>query len=184
MDASFINNHTADHYGSAENIFVILVLNFFLVESTHMPSRVPFVTVYRKKSGATSSAPPNGVFSRPLIPHRSLFAMRCKNGLPGRVPRPWICYRYCPIILSLRYNHTHTHTTFQLHWSDYSARAYIPALQHLHALQQPPNRLVNALGLCNFDTARTDEICTALGPGVIVSNQVQVNLHPSSLAVA
>lgn len=75
-------------------------------------------------------------------------------------------------------SNTHTHTTFQLHWSDYSARAYIPALQNLHALQQPPNRLINALGLCNFDTARTDEICTALGPGVIVSNQVQVNLSP------
>ena len=33
---------------------------------------------------------------------------------------------------------------------------------------------ISAIGLCNFDTIRTDEICTQLGPGAIVSNQVQV----------
>jgi hypothetical protein len=81
----------------------------------------------------------------------------------------------------------YVHTKFslllyqQLHWSDYSTRAYITALQHLHALQSPSNRLINALGLCNFDSARTDEICTALGPGVIVSNQIQVLLSPTAI---
>ncbi|KAF8531213.1 Aldo/keto reductase [Gautieria morchelliformis] len=70
----------------------------------------------------------------------------------------------------------HTVDLLQLHWSDYSNRAYVTALQHLHALQHPSNRLINALGLCNFDSARTDEICTALGPGVIVSNQIQFSL--------
>ncbi|KAG6826418.1 hypothetical protein H0H87_007210, partial [Tephrocybe sp. NHM501043] len=31
-----------------------------------------------------------------------------------------------------------------------------------------------AIGLSNFDAIRTDAICTHLGPGTIVSNQVQV----------
>ncbi|GJJ13970.1 hypothetical protein Clacol_008227 [Clathrus columnatus] len=64
----------------------------------------------------------------------------------------------------------------QVHWSDYSSRAYIVALRYLQSLQIGPNKLINALGLCNFDSARTDEICTALGPGAIVSNQVQIKL--------
>lgn len=36
--------------------------------------------------------------------------------------------------------------------------------------------VISAIGLCNFDTIRTDEICTQLGPGAIVSNQVQVHI--------
>ena len=36
--------------------------------------------------------------------------------------------------------------------------------------------VISAIGLCNFDTIRTDEICTQLGPGAIVSNQVQVRI--------
>ena len=47
-------------------------------------------------------------------------------------------------------------------------------LQHLHALQCPPNNLITILGIVKFDSVRMDEICTALGPGVIVSNQIQV----------
>jgi hypothetical protein len=35
--------------------------------------------------------------------------------------------------------------------------------------------LISAVGLVNFDTIRTDEICTQLGHGAIVSNQVQVH---------
>ncbi|KAF8512092.1 Aldo/keto reductase [Hysterangium stoloniferum] len=66
---------------------------------------------------------------------------------------------------------TQTVDLLQLHWSDYSSRAYITALQHLNSLRLGPNKLINALGLCNFDSVRTDEICTTLGPGVIVSNQ-------------
>ncbi|KIJ30479.1 hypothetical protein M422DRAFT_36543 [Sphaerobolus stellatus SS14] len=71
---------------------------------------------------------------------------------------------------------TQTLDLLQLHWSDYSSRAYITALQHLRTLQHGPNKLITALGLCNFDSARTDEICTTLGPGAIVSNQVQFSL--------
>lgn len=32
-----------------------------------------------------------------------------------------------------------------------------------------------------MDTERTDEICTALGEGVMISNQVQVRSHPNSM---
>ena len=48
------------------------------------------------------------------------------------------------------------------------------ALQHLADLED--EGLISAIGLCNFDTIHTDEICTVLGPGVIVSNQVQVRI--------
>lgn len=46
------------------------------------------------------------------------------------------------------------------------------ALRHLQDLQAE-GKIIN-IGLCNFDTIRTDEICTSLGPGSIVSNQIQV----------
>lgn len=60
----------------------------------------------------------------------------------------------------------------QFHWQDYSDKNYLVALQHLNDFRN--EGLIKAIGLCNFDTIRTDEICTQLGPGVIVSNQVQV----------
>ena len=46
------------------------------------------------------------------------------------------------------------------------------ALRYLQDLQA--DGLITALGLVNFDAVRTDEICTQLGPGAMVSNQVQV----------
>ncbi|KAG1831696.1 NADP-dependent oxidoreductase domain-containing protein [Suillus subluteus] len=49
-----------------------------------------------------------------------------------------------------------------------------PPLQILQDLQN--EGLISAVGLCNFDAIRTDEICTQLGPGFIVSNQVQFSL--------
>ncbi|KAG9308213.1 NADP-dependent oxidoreductase domain-containing protein [Chiua virens] len=63
---------------------------------------------------------------------------------------------------------------YQFHWQDYSDKGYLTALQILQDLQQ--EGLVSAVGLCNFDAIRTDEICTQLGPGFIVSNQVQFSL--------
>lgn len=36
-----------------------------------------------------------------------------------------------------------------------------------------PNPLILEIGLCNFDSAHTDEICTQF-PGLVVSNQVAV----------
>ncbi|EGN92064.1 hypothetical protein SERLA73DRAFT_191639 [Serpula lacrymans var. lacrymans S7.3] len=62
----------------------------------------------------------------------------------------------------------------QFHWQDYSDKAYLTALQILQDLQH--EGLISAVGLCNFDAIRTDEICTQLGPGFIVSNQVQFSL--------
>ncbi len=47
-------------------------------------------------------------------------------------------------------------------------------LRYLQDIQRDGH--INALGLVNFDAVRTDEICTQLGPGSIVSNQVQVCL--------
>ncbi|KAF9476559.1 Aldo/keto reductase [Pholiota conissans] len=62
----------------------------------------------------------------------------------------------------------------QFHWQDYSDNGYITALNHL--LDLKINGAISAIGLCNFDAIRTDEICTELGPGAIVSNQVQFSL--------
>lgn len=59
---------------------------------------------------------------------------------------------------------------------DYADKGYLPALEILNDLRD--EGLISAIGLCNFDAIRTDEICTQLGPGIIVSNQVQVRpLH-------
>jgi len=67
-------------------------------------------------------------------------------------------------------------TTFiQFHWNDYSDSGYITALQLLQDLQR--EGLISALGLCNFDAIRMDEICTTLGPHSIVSNQIQVRFN-------
>ncbi|EPQ55540.1 Aldo/keto reductase [Gloeophyllum trabeum ATCC 11539] len=62
----------------------------------------------------------------------------------------------------------------QFHWQDYSNHEYMTALRHLQDLQR--EGLICAIGLCNFDSIRSDEICTQLGPGSIMSNQVQFSL--------
>ncbi|KAI0779772.1 Aldo/keto reductase [Fomes fomentarius] len=62
----------------------------------------------------------------------------------------------------------------QFHWQNYEDPGYLRALHHLSELRQE-GKIAN-IGLCNFDTLRMDEICTELGPGVIVSNQVQFSL--------
>ncbi|CAK5276350.1 unnamed protein product [Mycena citricolor] len=62
----------------------------------------------------------------------------------------------------------------QFHWQDYEDKGYLTALEILDELRS--DGLITALGLCNFDAIRTDEICTHLGPGVIVSNQIQFSL--------
>ncbi|KAH9044967.1 Aldo/keto reductase [Lactarius deliciosus] len=62
----------------------------------------------------------------------------------------------------------------QFYWQDYSNKGYMTALRYLLDLQA--DGLISAIGLVNFDAVRTDEICTQLGPGAIVSNQVQFSL--------
>lgn len=68
----------------------------------------------------------------------------------------------------------------QFHWQDYNDKGYLTALRHLQDLQQEGR--ITTLGLCNFDAIRTDEICCQLGPGSIVSNQVQVCALPRAAA--
>ncbi|KAI0743863.1 Aldo/keto reductase [Daedaleopsis nitida] len=62
----------------------------------------------------------------------------------------------------------------QFHWQDYEDPGYLTALHHLSDLRQEGK--ISLIGLCNFDTARMNEICEELGPGVVVSNQVQFSL--------
>ena len=63
-------------------------------------------------------------------------------------------------------------TDHQFHWQDYSDPLYITVLEQLATLKD--EGYITAIGLCNFDAIRTDQICTHLGQGVVVSNQVQV----------
>ncbi|TEB36548.1 hypothetical protein FA13DRAFT_1726915, partial [Coprinellus micaceus] len=67
---------------------------------------------------------------------------------------------------------SHVITRSQFHWQEYSDKGYLTVLSHLNELRKEGH--IRAIGLCNFDTIHTDGICTQLGPGVIVSNQVQV----------
>ncbi|KAJ7511002.1 Aldo keto reductase [Mycena galericulata] len=57
----------------------------------------------------------------------------------------------------------------QFHWQNYANHDYIQALEILVQLQT--QGLISAIGLCNFDAVRTEEICVRF-PSVIVSNQV------------
>ncbi|KAI1787099.1 Aldo/keto reductase [Ganoderma leucocontextum] len=62
----------------------------------------------------------------------------------------------------------------QFFWQDYQDRSYITALQHLARLKAAGK--IRDLGLCNFDTKRTEEVCVELGRGYIVSNQVPFSI--------
>ncbi|RPD63845.1 Aldo/keto reductase [Lentinus tigrinus ALCF2SS1-6] len=62
----------------------------------------------------------------------------------------------------------------QFHWQDYDDPGYLTAMKHLQDLQREGK--IALLGLCNFDSIHMDEICAELGPGSIVSNQVQFSL--------
>lgn len=66
----------------------------------------------------------------------------------------------------------------KFHWQDYNDKAYLDALYHLQCLQL--EGYIANIGLCNFDTKHVDEICTQLGSGAIVSNQVQVKISNSA----
>jgi diketogulonate reductase-like aldo/keto reductase len=62
----------------------------------------------------------------------------------------------------------------QFHWNDYNNSGYMAALDHLNDMRR--EGVIGAMGLVNFDTIRTDAICTSLGREAIVSNQVQARL--------
>ena len=104
--------------------------------------------------------------------------MLCKTGSTAQAPRPLDLLQ----VRRLPHRNLKLFTRIfllfllcvQRYWTDYSTGAYVTALRHLHALQRTPNNLITALGILNFDSVRTDDILTALGPDVIISNQIQV----------
>ncbi|KAH9926619.1 Aldo/keto reductase [Epithele typhae] len=64
----------------------------------------------------------------------------------------------------------------QFFWQDYQDRSYLAAFQHLLALRAAGR--IRHLGLCNFDTAHTEEICVTFAGAdpCIVSNQVAFSI--------
>jgi len=68
----------------------------------------------------------------------------------------------------------------QFHWYDYEAKDYLRILVELVKITQSHPHLVNAIGLCNFDSQHTEEACEYLlretGQVGIVSNQIQYSL--------
>ncbi|KIM27582.1 hypothetical protein M408DRAFT_330015 [Serendipita vermifera MAFF 305830] len=158
VDKGFVAFAMADHYGSAEQLF------------GHFRSTLPPAASTRVL-GATKwcvfRAPPQGDLSHSYVEEavrERIKRMRgtSDQGGSGRVD------------------------LLQLHWQDYSDKRYLQALHILASLRSsdpyyPSAKADNAVriggvGLVNFDTARVDEICTSVGRGVIVTNQVQFSL--------
>jgi diketogulonate reductase-like aldo/keto reductase len=67
----------------------------------------------------------------------------------------------------------------------YEDKDYLEILAELVNITKTHPELVSAIGLCNFDSKHTDEVCEYLlakqGAVGIVSNQVQVRLTYSSI---
>lgn len=68
----------------------------------------------------------------------------------------------------------------QVHWQDYSSKAYLDVFRHLADIRregdtQYGKMKIGAVGLVNFDSARVAEICERVGPNEIASNQIQVS---------
>ncbi|KAJ6479578.1 NADP-dependent oxidoreductase domain-containing protein [Mycena sanguinolenta] len=61
----------------------------------------------------------------------------------------------------------------QFHWYEYANPDYIKVIEILAQLKT--QGVIAAIGLCNFDTRHTDEICARF-PGTIVSNQIPFSL--------
>lgn len=97
---------------------------------------------------------------------------------PSAVSSPpfWVLPIYLPVCLPVCLTRTALHIPpLQFYWQDYSNKGYMTTLRYLQDMQREGH--IRALGLVNFDAVHTDEICTQLGPGSIVSNQVQVCVH-------
>ncbi|KAF7538072.1 hypothetical protein G7054_g3206 [Neopestalotiopsis clavispora] len=71
----------------------------------------------------------------------------------------------------------------QFHWYDYEAKEYLEILAELVNITKSRPDLVSAIGLCNFDSEHTKEVCEylqeKLGHVGIVSNQIQFSLFDS-----
>ncbi|KAF8310660.1 Aldo/keto reductase, partial [Clavulina sp. PMI_390] len=65
----------------------------------------------------------------------------------------------------------------QIHWQDYSnPQLYLDVFHQLLELRRSKRLRIDVLGLVNFDTKRVVEICEAMGPGEVLTNQVQFSL--------
>lgn len=72
----------------------------------------------------------------------------------------------------------------QVHWQDYSNKAYLDVFRHLADIRSEGDAefgkmKIGAVGLVNFDSARVEEICGHVGPREIASNQIQVTYEVS-----
>ncbi|OLN94142.1 Flagellar radial spoke protein 5, partial [Colletotrichum chlorophyti] len=71
----------------------------------------------------------------------------------------------------------------QFHWHDYSRKEYLSILVELVRLTAVHPNLVSTIGLCNFDSEHTIEVCEYLiaktGSVGIVSNQIQFSVLDS-----
>ncbi|KAI0475096.1 aldo/keto reductase [Xylariaceae sp. FL0804] len=71
----------------------------------------------------------------------------------------------------------------QFHWYDYGSKEYLDILEKLVGITQSHPQLLGAVGLCNFDSDHTQEVCEFLlaktGNVGIVSNQIQFSLLDS-----
>ncbi|KAI0517087.1 putative aryl-alcohol dehydrogenase [Xylaria bambusicola] len=71
----------------------------------------------------------------------------------------------------------------QFHWYDYGEKEYLDILVKLISLTKTHPRLVSSIGLCNFDSAHTQEACDYLldktGVVGLVSNQIQFSVVDS-----
>ena len=167
---------TADHYGSAEILFgqfrqAALCPNNRSLASDELPSSPPNTPPVLSSLPWPSSTLP----SRPLCatkwcvfrkPQLAFNRARVEDAVRERMRRTM----------------GDTIDLFQVHWQQYDDLDYLNVFQHLIDIKRDGQLKIRALGLVNFDSRRVDEICQAIGPGELVTNQVQVGPTPPSLA--
>ncbi|PVG04149.1 Aldo/keto reductase [Serendipita vermifera] len=140
----------ADHYGSAEQLF------------GHFRSTLPQSTSARVL-GATKwcvfRAPPQGDLSPSYV----------EEAIRERIKR---------MRGSLDQGGSGRVDLLQFYWQDYSDKRYLQAIHIMASLRSTETYYtpIGGVGLVNFDSARVDEICTSVGKGVVLTNQVQFSL--------
>ena len=164
---------TADHYGSAEILFGQFRKAALCPDKITLGDGLP-------------SSPPN---IPPVLPSPS--------GPSSTLPSPPLCAtKWCIFKSHFAYNRTrvedgvrermrrtmgNTIDLLQVHWQQYDDPDYLNVFRHLIDIKRDGQLEIRALGLVNFDSRRVDEICEAIGPGELVTNQVQVCVRCPSL---
>ncbi|KAF8325076.1 NADP-dependent oxidoreductase domain-containing protein [Cantharellus anzutake] len=64
----------------------------------------------------------------------------------------------------------------QVHWQHYDNSDYVNVFRYLVDIKRDGELKVRALGLVNFDSQHVNEICETIGPGELLTNQVQFSL--------